>query len=132
MPNVKYSGSKGIVQSTGSGQFHVSGVGIAHDVETITQVTADANLASHGPTIIEDIAGGPHTLTVPDPTLVEGAAGQQKLIYVKANVTGGTIRIASDETANLVGDDLGAVGDYCLLVWTGSDWVVAAEVSALP
>lgn len=129
MPNVKYSGSKGIVQSTGSGQFHVSGVGIAHDVETITQVTADANLASHGPTIIEDIAGA-HTLTVPNPTSVDGAAGQQKLVYLKSNPTAGNVTIRSVDTANLIGDALAAVGDYCLLMWTGSDWVVVAEVTA--
>lgn len=129
MPNVKYSGSKGIVQSTGSGQFHVSGVGVAHDVETITQVTAAANLASHGPTIIEDINGA-HILTVPNPTSVDGAAGQQKLVYLKANATAGSVTIRSATTANLIGDDLATAGDYCLLMWTGSDWVVVAEVTA--
>ena len=36
MPNFKYDGANGVVQSTGTGDFQVSGVGISQDVETIT------------------------------------------------------------------------------------------------
>ena len=56
MPNLKYSGSKGVVQSTGLGQFHVSGVGIAHDVETIT-LDANKSGKSYGVSLIE-VDGG--------------------------------------------------------------------------
>lgn len=127
MPNLKYSGSKGIVQSTGSGQFHVSGVGIAQDVETIT-LDGNKSAQSHGVTLV-DVDGAGRQLTIPNPVAVAGAAGQQKLVVLKSIANAGTIRIDSETTDNLCGDLLAAVNDYALLAWTGTDWVVIAELT---
>jgi len=129
MPNVKYSGSKGIVQSTGTGQFHVSGVGIAHDVEekTLNNPDGTVDIASHGPTLITNTAGN-NVVRVLNPVEVDGAAGQQKLVVLSSHAAG-NVTVRSVDTADLIGDPMTAAGDYCLLVWTGSDWVVAAEVT---
>ena len=126
MPNLKYSGSKGIVQSTGSGQFHVSGVGIAQDVETI-DLDSNKSASSHGVSLVD--VDGAQQLTIPNPVAVAGAAGQQKLVVLKSTANGGTIRIDSETTNNLCGDLLAAVNDYALLAWTGTDWVVIAELT---
>ena len=130
MPNVKYSGSKGIVQSTGSGQFHVSGVGIAHDVEekTLNNPAGIVDIASHGPTLITNTAGD-NTVRVLNPADAgTGTAGQQKLV-VLSSLAAGNVTVRSVASNDLIGDPMTAAGDYCLLVWTGSDWVVAAEVT---
>lgn len=128
MPNLKYSGSKGIVQSTGTGQFHISGVGIAQDVETLA-LTGNAAAKAYGVTNISSCDGG-HTVTVANPTTVDGAAGQTKLIVATADLVG-EATIASAGTGDLIGgDNLKAAGDYCLLMWTGSDWVAVAEFTA--
>ncbi len=126
MPNVKYSGSKGIVQSTGTGQFHISGVGIAQDVETLA-LTGNAAASAYGVTNIPS-SDGVHTVTVANPTTVDGAAGQTKLI-VATGALAGEAKIASAGTADLIGDNLNAAGNYCLLMWTGSDWVTVAELT---
>lgn len=132
MPNVKYSGSKGIVQSTGSGQFHVSGVGVAHDVEekTLNNPAGVVDIASHGPTLITNTAGA-NTVRVLDPAEVEGAAGQQKLVVLSSRAAG-DVTVRSVATGDLIGDTLKVAGDYCLLVWTGSDWVAVAELTREP
>lgn len=127
MPNLKYSGSKGVVQSTGLGQFHVSGVGVAHDVETIT-LDGNKSAKSYGVSLI-DVDGVGQILTIPNPVSVSDAAGQQKLVVCKSVVNGGTIRIDSATTNDLCGDLLTAANDYALLVWTGTDWVAVAEVT---
>ena len=127
MPNLKYSGSKGVVQSTGAGQFHVSGVGVAHDVETIT-LDGNKSARSYGVTNV-DVDGANKVLTIPNPVSVSGAAGQQKLVVLKSIANGGTFQINSASTADLCSDNLTAVNDYALLVWTGTDWIAAAEVS---
>ena len=126
MPNLKYSGSKGVVQSTGLGQFHVSGVGIAHDLDEVTLNNGDGNATSHGITIVTQTAGV-NTLTIKNPVTVEGAAGQQKLVRIKT-AGAGSVQLASDGTANILGDLLTAAGDYALLVWTGTDWVSVAQL----
>lgn len=126
MPNLKYSGSKGVVQSTGSGQFHISGVGIARDVETVT-LDSNKSASSVGVSLV-DVSGGGQQLTIPNPVTVEGAAGQQKLVVLKSTATSGTIRIDSAQTNNLCADLLTAPNDYALLVWTGTDWVSVAQL----
>ena len=125
MPNLKYSGSKGIVQSTGSGQFHVSGVGIAQDVETVTINNAHGAARSFGVTKVIQTAGA-QNLVVANPVTVSDAAGQQKLITI-STFTGGTLTIRNQGGTDLVGAVLKAANDYALLVWTGSDWVCVAE-----
>tara|TARA_B100000131_G_scaffold302082_1_gene324907 strand:+ start:258 stop:653 length:396 start_codon:yes stop_codon:yes gene_type:complete len=127
MPNVKYSGSKGIVQSTGNGAFQVSGVGVSHDVETIQLMNTHLTSSnSSGLTAIENVQGA-RILTVPNPH-VSTAAGQQKLIVLKGRDGGGQVQVGSENTANLNINNgvLDAVDDYCLLVWTGVDWVTVA------
>lgn len=125
MPNLKYSGSKGVVQSTGLGQFHVSGVGIAHDVETI-ELDANKSGKSYGVSLIE--VDGARELTIPNPVSVSDAAGQQKLVVCKSVANGGTIQINSATTDNVCADLLTAADDYALLVWTGTDWVSVAQL----
>ena len=126
MPNLKYSGSKGVVQSTGLGQFHVSGVGIAHDVDEVTLNNGNGNASSHGTTIVTQTAGD-NTLTIANPVTVDGAAGQQKLVRLKT-ANAGSVQLASAGTANILDDLLTAVDDYALLVWTGTDWVSVAQL----
>ena len=127
MPNLKYSGSKGVVQSTGTGQFHVSGVGVAHDVESYA-VDGAKTATSFGVTLVSNITNA-SVLTIPNPTTVEGAAGQQKLVVVTGAAGGGALTVKNAAEADLVGDNLTAANDYALLVWTGTTWACVAEVS---
>ena len=128
MPNLKYSGSKGVVQSTGSGQFHVSGVGVAHDVESI-DLDADKSAKSFGVTLVTDSDAVGRVLTVPNPVTVEDAAGQQKLVVLTGAAGNGhcTVKNAADD--DIVGAPLTTANDYALLVWTGTTWTCVAEVT---
>ena len=128
MPNLKYSGSKGVVQSTGSGQFHVSGVGVAHDVESI-DLDADKSAKSFGVTLVTDSDDNARVLTVPNPVTVEDAAGQQKLVVLTGVAGGGRCTVKNAAAADIVGAPLTAANDYALLVWTGTTWVCVAEVT---
>ena len=127
MPNFKYSGSKGIVQSTGAGQFHVSGVGIAQDEEEIA-INGTANARAYGVTKLTNVTNA-SVLTIPKPVQVEDAAGQQKLVVVSGIAGGGNLTVRSQTTNDLIGATLTAANDYALLVWTGSDWTCIAQVS---
>lgn len=127
MPNLKYSGSKGVVQSTGTGQFHVSGVGVAHDVETYA-IAADKTATAYGVTLLTNVTNAV-SLTIPNPVSVEGAAGQQKLVVVTGAVGGGNVTIKNAAAVDVVGAALTAANDYALLVWTGTTWACVAEVS---
>lgn len=128
MPNLKYSGSKGVVQSTGTGQFHVSGVGVAHDVESI-DLDANKSATSFGVTLVTNTDDNARVLTIPNPTTVEGAAGQQKLVVLTGIAGGGRCTVKNAAAADVVGAPLTAANDYALLVWTGTTWACAAEVS---
>tara|TARA_B100001057_G_scaffold496240_1_gene597184 strand:- start:4947 stop:5327 length:381 start_codon:yes stop_codon:yes gene_type:complete len=125
MPNVTYSGTQGIVQSTGTGGFTVQGVGIALDSEDVSS-TAGGAISSVGVTRL--VSTGAHTMTVANPVNVAGAAGQMKLIVRGAG--GHEITIRSALTADLIGDNLKAANDYALLMWTGSDWICVAELTS--
>lgn len=125
MPNLKYTGSKGIVQSTGEGAFQLSGVGVSHDVETVTNLAGNATITSHGVTIFNLVTGN-RDATVPNPP-VSLQAGQQKLVVVKAVAGGGGAVTLKDEGGTaLLTPKLDAADDYCLLVWTGSSWIPIA------
>lgn len=128
MPNLKYSGSKGVVQSTGSGQFHISGVGIARDVETVT-LNQNKSASSVGVSLV-NVSGANRVLTIPNPVTVADAAGQQKLVVLKSTASSGTFQIDSASSTNLAGAKLTGVNDYALLVWTGTDWTCIAEVTS--
>ena len=126
MPSLKYSGSKGIVQSTGSGAFQLSGVGVSHDVQTITNVDTNITITSHGTTIFNTVTGN-RIVTVPNPP-ASTHAGQQKLIVSKA-VQGGATAEIKDENGEVIfagGVKINAANEYCLLVWTGSSWIPIA------
>ena len=127
MPNLKYSGSKGVVQSTGTGQFHVSGVGVAHDVESY-DVAGAKTATAYGVTLVTNITGA-RVLTIPNPVSVEGAAGQQKLVVLTGAAGNGNLTIKNAAAADVVGDALTAANDYALLVWTGTTWACVAEVT---
>ena len=122
MPNVKYSGAQGIVQSTGTGGFTVSGVGITLDAET---VVFDGNkaISSVGVTKCTSDANG-RVGTLASPTTVAGAAGQTKLVHKTA--VNGKVQLA-DANGQIGGSLLNASGDFCFLVWTGSAWVPVAQ-----
>ena len=125
MPNLKYSGSKGIVQSTGSGAFQLSGVGVSHDVATISHLQANASTTPYGVTIIENVTGN-IVLTIPNPKDSTNKS-QQKLVVLKGIAGGGDVQIKSETTNNVnVAALLDNADDYCLLAWNNSDWVTIA------
>lgn len=127
MPNLKYSGSKGIVQSTGSGAFQLSGVGVSHDVATISHLQANGTTTPYGVTIINNVTGN-RVLTIPNPKDSTNKS-QQKLVVLKGRDGNGDVQIASETTGNVNNGKLDAVDDYCLLVWNNSDWVTIATNS---
>ena len=131
MPNLKYSGSKGVVQSTGDGQFHISGMGITHDVDTIANVDAAKSTPGHGVTVLTTVSGGAALkVTVQNPGNVADAAGQQKFVILKgvANV-GSQVQLVTEADAAITAN-LTAADDYALLVWTGTTWVSVAEITS--
>ena len=125
MPNVTYSGAKGIVSSTGSGGFTLSGVGLALDSEAVTTTdNLTPPLSSVG--VSNVTAANAHTVLIPDPTAVAGAAGQVKLV-VKATANA-TATLHDSTGAVISGAALNAANDYALLVWTGTRWLPVAKV----
>ena len=130
MPNLKYSGSKGVVQSTGDGQFHISGMSITHDVDTIENVDAAKSTPGHGVTVLTTVSGGvTHKVTVQDPGNVADAAGQQKFVVLKGAAVNSKVKLVTEADAAIT-DDLTAADDYALLVWTGTSWVSVAEITS--
>lgn len=126
MPNVTYSGSKGIVQSSGTGGFTLSGVGLALDSET---VVFDANkaISSVGVTNCTSNDNG-RVGTIASPTAVSGAAGQTKLIVKTA--ADGKVQL-NDVNGAIAGQLLNDAGDYSFLIWTGSQWLpVSSTITA--
>ena len=125
MPNVTYSGTQGIVQSTGTGGFTVSGVGVTLDSETVA-FTGNAALSAVGTSAVT--SNGAHTGTLASPTNVAGAAGQTKLVH---KTTGPSTVQLADANGALAGMLLNAAGDYAFLVWTGTAWLpVASKITA--
>lgn len=126
MPNVTYSGSKGIVQSSGTGGFTLSGVGLALDSET---VVFDANKAISSVGVTNCTSNADDRVgTIASPTAVSGAAGQTKLIVKTAGA--GKVQLA-DANGNINGQLLNAEGDYSFLIWTGSQWLpVSSTITA--
>ena len=128
MPNVTYSGTQGIVQSTGTGGFTVSGVGVTLDSETIA-FTADATISSTGTTACTSDDNG-RVGTIASPTDVAGAAGQTKLVHKTSAAGDGKVQLA-DANGNLTGMLLKQAGDYAFLVWTGTAWLpIASKITA--
>ena len=131
MPNVTYSGTQGIVQSTGTGGFTVQGVGIALDVETITGIANNnTKLKAYGVSKVATNNGGNREVTVENPVDVAGAAGQTKLIVKTDGNNEIAVRSVATNAAGLVGDSLNNANDYILLMWTGTDWVCVADATA--
>ena len=125
MPNVTYSGAKGIVQSTGLGGFTLDGVGLALDTETVA-LADDGALSGIGLSSVT--SDGAHTGTIASPTAVAGAAGQTKVVH--KTTAPGTVQLA-DANGALAGMLLNAEGDYALLVWTSTAWLpVASKITA--
>lgn len=126
MPNVKYSGDKGIVQSSGTGGFTLSGVGLALDEET---VVFDANkpISAVGVTKCTSNDDGREG-TLDSPTTVSGAAGQTKLVLKTAGANKVQLK---DANGALAGQLLNAAGDFSFLIWTGTAWLpVASKITA--
>lgn len=120
MPNVEYSGSKGIVSSKGTGGFTLSGVGLALDSEAVTTTNNNTpELSSVGVSTVT--AAGAHTVLIPDPTAVEGAAGQTKLVIKATDANTATLHDSSG--AVLTSAVLNNTDDFALLVWTGTRWL---------
>lgn len=131
MPNVTYSGTQGIVQSSGTGGFTVQGVGIALDVETITGIADDnTTLKAYGVSKVATDNNGNREVTVENPVDVTGAAGQTKLIVKTDGNNEVAVRSVATNAAGLVGDSLNNANDYILLMWTGTDWVCVADATA--
>jgi hypothetical protein len=125
MPNVKYSGDKGIVQSSGTGGFSLSGVGLALDEETVV-FNANKPISAVGVTKCTS-DGDNRKGELGSPTTVSGAAGQTKLVLKTAAV--GKVQLA-DANGDLNGQLLSAAGDFSFLVWTGTAWLpVASEIN---
>lgn len=142
MPNVTYDGTNGIVQSTGSADFTVSGTGISQDVESLTlangQPSATLRAKGYGVTRL-DITGAVTLELPPPPREAAGVGGQMKLIVVDASAGGGsctlkTVTAAGAEiTADLPNDALTAINDFVLCVWkggtSGERWHIIHEVT---
>lgn len=139
MPNVTYDGTNGIVQSTGSADFTVSGTGISQDVETIT-ATGTHRAKGYGVTRIDNMTGACIVELPPPPREADGVGGQMKLIVVdgaagNGNVTIKTVTAAGAQiTADLLSDAFTAANDFALCVWkggtSGERWHVIHEISS--
>ena len=138
MPKVKYSGSEGVVQLTGTDEFLVSGTGLRQEVEAVeTDANADAIgtatvLKPHGITLIDTAGGAARHVQVPNPTTVTSElglyAGMQKVVYVTADAGANSV-VVNDSSQALA--TLTAVKDYLMLVWTGTSWkIMASKVTA--
>ena len=138
MPNFKYDGANGVVQSTGTGDFQVSGVGISQDVETIT-ATGTHRAKGYGVTRIANMTGACIVELPPPPREADGVGGQMKLIVVdgaagNGNVTVKTVTAAGVQiTADRLNDAFTAANDFALLMWkggtTGERWHIIHEVT---
>ena len=126
MPNVKYSGDKGIVQSSGTGGFTLSGVGLALDEETVT-FDENKDISAVGVTKCTSNANN-RVGTLKSPTTVSGAAGQTKLVL--KTTADGKVQL-KDANGELGGQLLNAEGDFSFLVWTSTSWLpVASKITA--
>lgn len=137
MPKVKYSGSEGVVQLTGTDEFLVSGTGLRQEVETVTTVVGAAAIGTatalkpHGITALKIEGGALKHVQVPNPTTVTSDlklyAGMQKVVYAITR-TGGHSAVVNDASGALA--TLDAAGEYLMLVWTGSNWKIIARNAA--
>lgn len=131
MPIVNYTGTQGVVQSGGTDQFLISGSGLLQPVESITAAGGNAAgstaVSAFGVTNIT-IPGDAKHVKVANPTSVAADqqlfAGLQKVIV--ATVDQGGSAVINTEQANGVAT-LDTVKEYVLLIWTGSDWALAAK-----
>ena len=138
MPKVKYSGSEGVVQLTGTDEFLVSGTGLRQELQSVTTdagagaIGTATVLKPHGITLIDTAGGVDRHVQVPNPTTVSSElelyAGMQKVVYVKADAGDNSV-VVNDSSQALA--TLTAAKDYLMLVWTGTSWkIIASKVTA--
>ena len=114
MPKFTYSAAKGIEQSSGSG-FIVQNVPISRSIANSGSALTSASASFDDTEEVYYInVGAAHVMVIPN----GGAVGEQKVIVIGTNGTGGEF----DLTIGGVTLSTPADGSVHLLVWNGSAW----------
>ena len=124
MAKVTYHSAKGLVVESGTG-FQVNDAPILEEIETLGEGDADGeDLNNFGVSSIT-LGAGAETTTLP----AGDAAGQMKTVVLAAT-GGGALTINDDATVpSAIGDNLTAAGDWVHLVYSGSEWLIVAELT---